>query len=113
MIKGRIYFERAEIGSRSEWVYPFIELDDGESHKILVEDENPFESATLRQLEGKIVEAEGEFSDSGAFIATEVREIVDIVSETVEEPCEIEENKEKTEETVEISEETEEKQEEN
>ncbi len=106
MIKGRIFFERAEIGSRSEWVYPFIELEDGESYKILVEDESPFDSPTLRQFDGKIVEAEGEFSDSGAFIATEVREVEEVIAEPAEQPAEIEENKEKTEETEEISEET-------
>ena len=73
MLKGKIIFERSDIGSRNEWVYPFIQLDDGEMIKILVEDEDPFESETLRALEGKIVIAEGEISDSGAFIATEVK----------------------------------------
>ena len=108
MVKGRIYFERAEIGSRSEWVYPFIELEDGESYKILMEDESPFENATLRRFDGKTVEAEGEFSDSGAFIACEIREVESEISEPSEEASEIEENKEKSEENVEILEEMEE-----
>ena len=77
MLKGKIVFDRSDIGSRSEWVYPFIQLEDGEMIKILIEDEDPFESETLRALEGKLVIAEGEISDSGAFIATEVKECED------------------------------------
>lgn len=127
MLKGKIVFLKANLGSKSEGEFPYIQLENGENVKIFVESDNPFENDVLSDYEGKTVEAEGEFNENGTFIATELKEIVPEEApeeknvdseeapeaEKAEEPCEtVEENKEKTDETeaksVEIEENTEE-----
>lgn len=116
MLKGKIVFLKANLGSKSEGEFPYIQLENGENVKIFVESDNPFENDVLSDYEGKTVEAEGEFNENGTFIATELKEIVPEEApeaQKAEEPCEtVEENKEKTDETeaksVEIEENTEE-----
>ena len=76
MLKGEIQFLCKNKGSKSEGEYPYIVLDDGKNVKIFMEGDNPFENKILREYEGKVVEAEGEFNDNGKFIANSIK-IVD------------------------------------
>ena len=80
MLKGRIVFLKTNFGSKSEGQFPFLVLEDGETVKILLENENPFENNALREYEGKLVEAEGEFNENGTFIAISVDDPGDAIS---------------------------------
>lgn len=116
MLKGTIIFVEENPGSKSEGVFPYIELDGGETVRIAMKDENPFENSILLGFEGKRVEVDGRFNENVVFIATDIKELAEEPKEAPEEtPVEpeaestlMEENKEKTEETEGIPEEIEE-----
>ena len=75
MLKGKVAFKLAEIGSKSEGMYPFLELDGGDSVRIRMTDDNPFENAVLREYEGMTVEAEGEYNENNIFVAKAITKL--------------------------------------
>lgn len=75
MLKGTIAFKLAEIGSKSEGTYPFLELENGDSVRIRMTDDNPFENSALREYEGMTVEVEGEYNENKIFIAKAVTKL--------------------------------------
>ena len=86
MLKGKIIFMNANVGSKSEGRFPFLELEDGKIVMIILENDNPFENTALVEFEDKLVEAEGEFNENNTFIATEVKELGAIGATRVKEP---------------------------
>ena len=88
-VKGKIVFQLANVGSKSEGVYPFLLTEDGSQIKIAFLGDNPFENPTLREYESKDVVLEGEFNEYRKFIAETIEEIV--ASESVEEITESDE----------------------
>lgn len=112
-LKGKIVFVEANLGSKSEGCYPYIELETGDRAKIFALNDNPFTNNILNGYEGKTVEAEGEFNENCTFIAEVINEVVEEAApaedeaaeaeSTEESPAEVVENKETTEEIEENS----------
>ena len=97
MIKGTVVFQLANVGSKSEGVYPFLCLEDGKLVKLALKGDNPFENTTLKEYDGKTVAIEGDFNENGKFIATAIEEIVEAAEEAIVEAVEETEAVEKTE----------------
>ena len=74
MIKGTVIFQMANIGSKSEGIYPFLRLEDGKMVKVSLLGDNPFENTTLKSYDLKKVVLEGEFNENGKFIAVSIAE---------------------------------------
>ena len=88
MIKGTVVFQLANVGSKSEGVYPFLCLEDGKLVKLALKGDNPFENTTLKEYDGKTVAIEGDFNENGKLIATAIEEIVEAAEEAVVEAVE-------------------------
>ena len=67
-MKGIIIFKQANEKSKSEGLFPFLYLGNGEFVKIHVEEDNPFENETLKKYDCQKVEIEGELNDNGTFV---------------------------------------------
>ena len=89
-VKGKIVFQLANVGSKSEGIYPFLLKEDGSQIKIAFLGDNPFENPTLREYESKDVVLEGEFNEYRKFIAETIEKIVSV--EAAEELTEADEN---------------------
>lgn len=74
MVKGTVVFELAHVGSKSEGVYPFLLLEDGNKVKMALLGDNPFENTTLKTYDQKKVIVEGDYNDNGRFVATDIKE---------------------------------------
>ena len=83
MIKGTVVFQLANVGSKSEGVYPFLSLEDGKLVKLALKGDNPFENTALKEFDGKTVAIEGDFNENGKLIATAIEEIVEAAEEAV------------------------------
>ena len=77
MIKGKVIFQMANVGSKSEGCYPFLRLEDGKLVRLMLEGDNPFENSGLRVYDGKDVALEGEFNENGRFIAVKIEELIE------------------------------------
>ncbi len=73
-MKGIIVFKSANAKSKSEGVFPYLYLGNGEFVKIRLEDANPFENEELKAFDTKKVIVEGEFNENNTFIATSIKE---------------------------------------
>ena len=74
-MKGKVVFELAFVGSKSEGVHPFLIMEDGKKVKLGLVGDNPFMHPKLKAYDQKMVELEGDFNDNGKFIATAINVI--------------------------------------
>ena len=74
MTKGKVVFELANVGSKSEGVHPFLVMEDGKKVKLGLLGDNPFMHTRLKEYDQKNVILEGDFNDNGKFIATNIQE---------------------------------------
>ena len=95
MTKGKVVFEVANVGSKSEGTHPFLIMEDGKKVKLGLLGDNPFMHTKLKPYNQKDVVVEGEFNDNGKFVATSIQvfnpeqeETKETVTDTVEEVTE-------------------------
>lgn len=74
IIKGTVIFKEANIGSKSRGEYPYLLLETGDSVRITLLGDNPFENTQLREYDSKNVILEGELNENGKFIAERIEE---------------------------------------
>ena len=93
MMKGKVVFELAYVGSKSEGVHPFLITEDGKKVKLGLVGDNPFMHPKLKAYDQKTVELEGEFNDNGKFIATAIN-VIEPSTDEIKVVEEVEETKE-------------------
>ena len=81
---GKIIFKTANTRSKSEGVYPYLQIEEDKFIKIRRANENPFENTTLKGFEGKTVSVEGELNENNTLIVTQIAEVVDETEQTEE-----------------------------
>lgn len=74
IIKGTLLFQKANLGSKSEGIYPFIVTEDGERFRVTLVGDNPFENSILKTYESKKVILDGDFNENGKLIATKIED---------------------------------------
>ena len=72
-LQGTIVFLKANEGSKSEALVPFLyQSRDVPLQKVMRRDDNPFENNGFTPYDGKTVEISGEIAVSGTFVVDEV-----------------------------------------
>ena len=69
---GTIVFLPANIGSKSEGMFPRLYMNQEMVVKILFKDDNPFENTTLRAYDGQRVKAFGKRKPNGTFLIEKI-----------------------------------------
>ena len=76
IIKGTLIFMSVNSSSKSEGVYPFLLTDEGQSIRIALIGDNPFENSKLKDYESMMVILEGELNENGKFIAERIEKVM-------------------------------------
>ena len=72
-LQGTIVFLKANEGSKSEALVPFLyQNQDAPLQKVMLRDDNPFENNGMSQYDGKAVKIFGEIALSGTFVVDEI-----------------------------------------
>jgi len=74
MIEGTIIFKLANVGSKSEGVYPYLVSDSGEIFKIWKKGDISIDATALQPYDGKKVILTGEMSENDIFLINSVEE---------------------------------------
>ena len=87
MLEGILIFQKANQGSHSQGVFPYLYRGYGQFVKVAHVDDIPFMNPILSRYDGKAVALEGEFDLNEVFVATSVTvlETVELISPPEEE----------------------------
>lgn len=75
VLRGTIIYLRANVGSKSEGVYPCLYLDRNTMIKIFKEGDDPIGNHGFDEFDGKLVDLKGSLGRSNFFIVKEIKAI--------------------------------------
>ena len=79
-MKGIVVFMLSNVGSKSEGVFPFLYLKNGEFLRIWLYDDYSVFGDKLKEFDAKYVSIEGETNENGTFVISSI-EVIDSYEE--------------------------------
>jgi hypothetical protein len=79
VLQGILIFQRANRGSHSEGIFPYLYCGYGELIRVALIGDVPFQNRILRRYDGKTVALEGDYDLNEIFMAVSVIELESLV----------------------------------
>lgn len=81
-MKGIVVFQLANKKSKSEGVFPYLYIGDGDFLKIRLENDRSFDGAGLKPYDSKTVVVEGELNENNVFMISSIKEDCECCAQT-------------------------------